>query len=141
MGKLDKLDISNRIIDTAKRRTKIDTVEYRRQNLIANTEEQIELAGLALEGKELILQRNRGSRVVTVRPRIWWAVEPDGVVFVQIRYNKIALNLADRGTTICVGTWSNSSAGPRFKRRLKVLLGSRLFRRSVLGRRPRSVAS
>lgn len=106
MGILDKLDISNRVIDAAKRRTKADTIEYRRQKLIANIEEQIELAGLALRGKELVLQRKRGSRVIKVRPRIWWSTEVDGEVFVHIRYNKIALNIAGRGTTIHVGALS-----------------------------------
>jgi hypothetical protein len=106
MGILDQLDISNRVIDAAKRRTKTETIEYRRQKLIANIEEQIELAGLALRGKELVLQRKRGTKVVTVRPRIWWSEEADGDVYVHIRYNKIALNIAGRGTTIHVGKLS-----------------------------------
>lgn len=104
MGFLDKLDVSNRVIDAAKRRTKADTIEYRRAKLIANIEEQIELAHLALRGKDLVLERKRGSKVVTVRPRIWWSTEPEGDLYVQIRYNKIALNMAGRGTSIKAGS-------------------------------------
>ena len=104
MGHLDKMDISNRIIDSAKRRRKsVDTVEYRRDKLIANIEEQIELAQLSIDGKPLVLKRKRGHKVVSVKPRIWWATEPDGLIFVQIRYNKVPLNLAGRGTAINVG--------------------------------------
>ena len=70
----------------------------------ANIEEQIELAHLALRGKDLVLERKRGSKVVTVRPRIWWSTEPEGDLYVQIRYNKIALNMAGRGTSIKAGS-------------------------------------
>ncbi|MDH3475074.1 MAG: hypothetical protein OEM59_15440 [Rhodospirillales bacterium] len=103
MGHLDKLKVSKRVIAAARPRRKTDTKEYRREKLVANIEEQIELANLALQGKPLQLHRKRGHGVVTVRPRIWWKVAPDGLVFTQIRYNKVALNLAGRGNTIEVG--------------------------------------
>jgi len=103
MGHLDKLKISRRVISAARPRRKGDTVEYRRGKLIANIEEQIELALLAHEDKPLELSRKRGHRVVTVRPRLWWKADPDGHVFTQIRYNKVPLNLRGQGTTIEVG--------------------------------------
>lgn len=103
IGHLDKLKVSKRIISAARPRHKVETVEYRREKLIANIEEQIELANLALQEKPLQLQRKRGHKVVKVRPRIWWNVEPDNTVFTQIRYNKIALNISGRGTSIEVG--------------------------------------
>ncbi len=103
MGHLDKLKITKRIIPLGRRRHKMETVEYRRNKLIANTEEQLELAQLALEDKPLELNRKRGHRVVRVRPRLWWAIEPDGKIVTQVRYNKVALNLAGRGTAIEVG--------------------------------------
>lgn len=103
MGHLDKLEISKRIISAARPRRKIDTSDYRRKKLIANIEEQIELAHLALQDKPLQMQRKRGHSVIKVRPRIWWEVTADGHVFTQIRYNKIALNIAGRGTSIEVG--------------------------------------
>lgn len=104
MGYLDKLQISNRVIAAARPRRKIDTVEYRRNKLIANTEEQIELAQLALKNKPLELERKRGHRVVRVRPRLWWKTAPDGQVYTQIRYNKVDLNIGGRGNTIEVGS-------------------------------------
>ena len=100
LGYLDKLRISNRIIPTPKRRRKVDTVEYRRAKLIANVEEQLELVNLSIRKKPLQLIRKRGRKTQTVRPRLWWSVEHDGVVLTQIRYNKIALNLPGGGTTI-----------------------------------------
>jgi hypothetical protein len=103
MAHLDKLKVSKRVIAAARPRRKIETPEYRRQKLIANIEEQIELAKLALQGKPPQLQRKRGHDVVSVRPRLWWRVEPDGLIFTEIRYNKVALNLAGRGNTIEVG--------------------------------------
>lgn len=103
MGHLDKLRVSKRVIAAARPQRKIDTTEYRRKKLIANIEEQIELAHLALQDKPLQLQRKRGHDVVSVRPRIWWKVAPDGFVFTVIRYNKVALNIGGRGNTIEVG--------------------------------------
>lgn len=103
MGQLDKLNISRRVIPAARARRRHDTPEYRRQKLIANIEEQIELAELAIQGRPLELKRKRGHGTVTVRPRLWWQAGPDGKVFTQIRYNKIPLNLAGRGTSIEVG--------------------------------------
>ena len=44
-----------------------------------------------------------GHGVVNVRPRIWWTRAPDGLVFTEVRYNKVALNIAGRGTSIEVG--------------------------------------
>ena len=103
MGHLDKLKISRRVIDAARPRHAINTVEYRRNKLIANVEEQLELALLALQGKPMQLRRRRGKKILTVRPRLWWKKEPDGHVFTQIRYNKVPLSLAGRGTSIEVG--------------------------------------
>ena len=103
MGHLDKLTGSRRIIAAARPRHKQETIEYRRKKLIANIEEQIELANLALEGKTPQIKRKRGHEVVTVRPRLWWAVEPDGHVYAQLRYNKLPLNIRGRGTSIEVG--------------------------------------
>lgn len=100
MSHLDKLEISNRVIIAARPRRRIDTVDYRRKKLIANIEEQIELVGLALKGLPLQLKRKRGHSVLTVSPRLWWRVMDDGMALTQIRYNKVALNIAGRGTTI-----------------------------------------
>lgn len=100
MAHLDKLNITHRVIAAAKPRRNVDTVEYRRLKLIANIEEQIELASLQLTGRPLELTRKRGHRIQTVRPRIWWKTFEGGKVCSEIRYNKIALNLLDRGTTI-----------------------------------------
>lgn len=104
MGHLDKLKISNRVLAAARPRHKVRTIEYRRKKLIANIEEQIELALLSLQDKPLELQRKRGHRLVTVRPRLWWKKVPEGHVFTEIRYNKVALNMAGRGTSIEVGS-------------------------------------
>ena len=103
MGHLDNLDISSRIIRAARPRNKLDTVEYRRTKLISNIEEQIELANLSLHGKPPQLKRKRGRNIVIVRPRLWWATEPNGNVFTQIRYNKVPLNILGQGTSIEVG--------------------------------------
>lgn len=103
MGHLDKLNISRRVIPAARPRHKADMVSYRRQKLIANVEEQIELANLEIAGKTPELRRKRGSKVAKVRPRLWWKADPDGHVFTQIRYNKVPLNMSGRGTTIEVG--------------------------------------
>lgn len=103
MGHLDKLRVSKRVIAAARPRRKIETAEYRHNKLIANIEEQIELANFALQDKPLELERKRGHRLVKVRPRLWWQQEPDGNVFAQVRYNKIALNIGGRGTSIEVG--------------------------------------
>jgi hypothetical protein len=101
MGHLAELVISRRVINAAKpRRNTKNTAEYRRKKLIANIEEQIELARLSLNGEPVQLERKRGHRVITVKPRLWWAIEADGTVLTEIRYNKIPLNLASRGTTI-----------------------------------------
>ena len=103
MAHLDRLTITTRIIQAPGARHKVETAEYRRKKLIAHIEEQTELALLALEGKPLQLQRKRGHTTVRVRPRLWWRQDADGTVLTQIRYNKIAMNLAGRGATIEVG--------------------------------------
>jgi hypothetical protein len=103
MGHLDKLKISNRTIPVARPRHKAETVEHRRNKLIANIEEQVELAQMVLQDRPPELQRKRGHTVVKVRPRLWWKVDSDGNVLAQILYNKITLDLARRGTTIEVG--------------------------------------
>ncbi len=103
MAHLDKLNITNRVIRAVKLRHKVKTIQYRRTKLIANIEEQIELVNLASADKPLQLQRKRGHTVTTVKPRIWWSTEHDGMVFTQIRYNKIILNLDGRGNSIEVG--------------------------------------
>ncbi len=103
MGHLDKLKVSKRVIPAARPRYKTETAEYRRNKLIANIEEQIELANLAVQDKPLVLRRKRGHDMVKVRPRIWWKVDPEGKIFTQIRYNKVALNIGGRGTSIEVG--------------------------------------
>jgi hypothetical protein len=103
MGHLDTLEVSRRVLDTAHPRRTVDTVEYRRAKLIANLEEQLELAERALRDEPLQLKRKRGRQVVTVRPRLWWKVEPDGHVATQVRYNKVALKVKNGGTTIEVG--------------------------------------
>jgi len=103
MGHLDKLEISRRVIAAAKPRRKVETVEYRRLKLIANVEEQIELARLVIDGKPPQTKRKRGKDIVTVRPRIWWKDVGGGHVVTQIRYNKLPLNLDGRGSSIEVG--------------------------------------
>ncbi len=102
MGLLSKLEVSRRIVRAAKPRRKQDSVEYRRGKLIANLEEQIELAELAIADRPLQLERKRGHRVVPVRPRIWWRRTPDDRLYTEIRYNKVPLNIEGRGTAIAV---------------------------------------
>ncbi len=103
MSYLDKLTVSKRIIPAPRARRKAESADYRREKLIAHVEEQIELAKLALEGRPLQLQRKRGHKVVSVKPRLWWQVDSDGNVITQIRYNKIPLIIAGRGSSIEVG--------------------------------------
>lgn len=100
MSHLDKLKISRRIIPPARPRHGNDAPQFRRNKLVANIEEQIELANLAIEEKPLELRRKRGHSTATVRPRLWWQKQPDGKVCTQIRYNKTPVNLGRRGTTI-----------------------------------------
>jgi hypothetical protein len=100
---LDKLDISRRVIVSARARRKSDATDYRRKKLIAHLEEQIELVNLALNGQPPELARKRGHQEVKVRPRLWWYQGDDGHVATVIRYNNINLNLGGRGTTIEVG--------------------------------------
>lgn len=100
MNYLDQLTISNRILPTPSRRQNKDTAEYRRAKLIANIEEQIELAQLALKKEPLQLERKRGNQIRVVRPRIWWFVDVDGAILAQIRYNKVPLILQGASSTI-----------------------------------------
>lgn len=104
MAHLDDLKITKRIFPAARPRRKHDAADYRRDKLVAHIEEQIELALLALHDKPLMLERKRGHDVVKVRPRIWWRVDEDGTAVTQIRYNKVPLNLAGRGSTIEVAS-------------------------------------
>lgn len=103
MSYLSTLKITNRVVPAARPRRQVSTREYRRAKLIANIEEQIELVQLAVDKKPLRLKRKRGREVVEVYPRIWWKTDPDGQVYTQIRYNKVALNLGGRGTAIEAG--------------------------------------
>jgi hypothetical protein len=104
MAHLDKLKVSNRVIAARTYRRRMETDEHRRNKLVANVEEQIELAQLAIQGRPQQLQRKRGHSIVTVRPRIWWKTEPDGKVFAEIRYNKVPLDIGGRGCSIEVGS-------------------------------------
>lgn len=106
MSFLGELDISNRII-AARSRRKTDTIDYRREKLVANIEEQIELANLALHGNPKTLRRKRGHNVVDVKPRIWWETDADGSVFTQIRFNRVVLDMDGRGTSIEVSALEN----------------------------------
>ncbi|MDH3279961.1 MAG: hypothetical protein OEQ18_02390 [Gammaproteobacteria bacterium] len=103
MAHLDRLKISKRVISARRHRRGTETDDYRRNKLIANIEEQIELVQLALQDKPRELQRKRGHSIVTVRPRIWWKTEPDGKVFTEIRYNKVPLDIGGRGGSVEVG--------------------------------------
>lgn len=103
MAHLDKLKISKRVIAVGSPRRRMETDAYRRNKLVANVEEQIELAELALQKKPLELRRKRGHRVVAVRPRLWWKTEADDNVYTEIRYNKVPLNIGGRGTSIEAG--------------------------------------
>lgn len=104
MAQLDKLKVSKRVIAARRYRRTMETDDYRRNKLVANVEEQIELVQLALQDRPRQLQRKRGHRIVTVRPRIWWKTEPDGKVFTEIRYNKVPLDIGGQGSTIEVGS-------------------------------------
>lgn len=104
MAHLDKLKVSKRVVAVARPRRRMESDEYRRNKLIANVEEQIELAELAIRDKPLELKRKRGHRIVAVRPRLWWKTEADGKVYTEIRYNKVPLNIGSRGSSIEVSS-------------------------------------
>ena len=104
MGFLSNLKISNQII-AARPRRKTDTIDYRRKKLIANIEEQIDLANLALQEKPMTIRRKRGHDIVDVKPRIWWRIAAEGKVTTQIRFNRMALSIDGRGTSIEVDTF------------------------------------
>lgn len=104
MAHLDKLKVSKRVVAVARPRRRMESDEYRRNKLIANVEEQIELAELAIRDKPLELKRKRGHRIVAVRPRLWWKTEADGKVYTEIRYNKVPLNIGGRGSSIEVNS-------------------------------------
>lgn len=107
MAHLDNLKISRRALGTRKSRRKAPLIEHSRTKLIANIEEQIQLAKLKIEGKPLELQRRRGRGIVTVRPKLWWEVAANGHVGTYILFNKIAINLGSGGQTIEVGPLKN----------------------------------
>ena len=104
MAHLDNLKVSNRVNAARTYKRRIETVEHRRNKLVANVEEQIELAQLALQGRPQQLQRKRGHSIVTVRPRIWWKTDPYGKVFAEIRCNKVPLDIGGRGCSVEVGS-------------------------------------
>ncbi|MEO1545099.1 MAG: hypothetical protein AAFR75_13950 [Pseudomonadota bacterium] len=101
---MDKLTVSRRVINVGKRRRNANnTVEYRREKLIANIEEQIELARMSLDREPVQLKSKRGHAIVTVKPRLWWTTEEAGSVLTEIRYNNIPLKITSQGSTIEVG--------------------------------------
>lgn len=100
MSHLKKLRITRRIIQRRPRRQRADTAERRREKLIAQVEEQLELAQLAIAGKPLRLERKRGRMVKEVAPRLWWTLDEDGGVAVQIYYNRVPLKLRGEASTI-----------------------------------------
>jgi len=100
---LDKLNISRRVIDAARPRHKRDTIEYRRKKIIANIEEQIELANLSLQGNRC---RSNGSVDAMLSPYgqgFGGPSSPTGTYSRRLRYNKIPLNILGRETSIEVG--------------------------------------
>jgi hypothetical protein len=101
---LEELVVTNRAISTAKPRRKRNLRDHRRSKMIASLEEQIELANLAVKGMPLELPRKRGHQLKTVRPRIWWQVDPAGIVHASALLNKVPINIEGRGTTIEVGS-------------------------------------
>lgn len=105
MAHLDKLDISRRALGARKSRRKAPLIEHSRAKLIANIEEQIQLAKLKIAGRPLELRRRRGRRVATVRPKLWWDVDDAGRVGTYILFNKKPLRLNRAGETIEVKTF------------------------------------
>jgi hypothetical protein len=104
MGHLDKLTISRRVLKPRPpRRSENDRIEHYRDKLIANLEEQIELAEKVIADKPPTIKRRRGSKVRSVRPRLWWHEDAAGHVASYIFHNRIALTLKGGGRTIEVG--------------------------------------
>jgi len=60
----------------------------------------MELVNLALQKKPLVINRKRGHDIVEVKPRIWWKATAGGSVFTQIFFNRVALDIDGRGTSI-----------------------------------------
>jgi hypothetical protein len=104
MSHLDKLTISRRVLKPRPpRRSEKDRIAHYRDKLIANLEEQIELAEKVIAGKPPSIKRRRGSEVRAVRPRLWWHEDETGHVASYIFHNRIALTLKGGGRTIEVG--------------------------------------
>ncbi len=103
MEYLDKLEISQRVLAAEQKRRKPNSIEYRRQKLASNIEEQLELAKKAINGDPLELPRKRGHTVSIVRPRIWWRTNADGHTATEVYYDRVALNIGGRGRTVEVG--------------------------------------
>jgi len=107
MAHLDKLNISKRVLAAERRRRKADSIDYRRQKLAANLEEQLELAKKAIAGEPLELPRKRGHSVTMVRPRVWWRTDAAGRTATEVYYDRVALNIAGKGRTVEVGKLKN----------------------------------
>ena len=107
MSHLDKLTITRRVLKPRPSRHRKPSLEHYRDKLIANLEEQIELARKTIAGEPAVIKRRRGSEVRAVRPRLWWSEGEDGHVGSYILYNRTALALKGRGRTIEVGRLRN----------------------------------
>jgi len=103
MGHLDSLTFSRRVLQPRPSRRSVDRTAHYRDKLIANLEEQIELAQKVIAGKPPTIKRRRGREVRTVHPRLWWHEDENGHVGTYIFHNRIALALEGRGRTIEVG--------------------------------------
>jgi hypothetical protein len=103
MSHLDKLTISRRVLKRRPPRRTVDRIAHYREKLIANLEEQIELAEKVIAGKPPTISRRRGKTVRAVRPRLWWHEDEAGHVASYIFHNRIALALKGGGRTIEVG--------------------------------------
>jgi hypothetical protein len=100
MGHLDSLTISRRVLQPRPSRRSGDRTAHYRDKLIANLEEQIELAQKIIAGKPPTIKRRRGREVRTVRPRLWWHEDETGRIGTYIFHNRIALALKGGGRTI-----------------------------------------
>lgn len=103
MSHLSKLEISRRVLKPRPARRDKPTIEHYRDKLIANLEEQRELALNVLDGKPAVIKRRRGRDVREVRPRLWWYEDVDGHVGTYVFHNRTALKLGPGGRTIEVG--------------------------------------
>jgi hypothetical protein len=103
MSHLSKLEISRRVLKPRPARREKPTIAHYRDKLIANLEEQSELASKVIDGKPAVIKRRRGRTVREVRPRLWWYEDADGHVGTYIFHNRTALKLWRGGRTIEVG--------------------------------------